>query len=428
MINHIYTSLTRLSWPILRILPHIRARQNKELNTRINERFGQSSIQKTSSKIIWIHGASNGEILSALPLVDYLINLPSKPTILMTTMTVTGANLVSKRTDPERVIHQFIPYDYPEWISRFHKNWAPDMVIWIESELWPNHLKYIRKNNIPAVLLNARLSDKSVRNWKKVQTSFHQMMSAFQIILAQTERDKTNLNMLGINHVLVESNLKDLSLPLPVDNYALKDLQSCKGNRPILLYGSTHDPEEKMAYDIHQKLKISFPSLLTIIVPRHPKRGENIATALNKEGASIALRSLKMSPRTNTDFYIADTLGELGLFYSLSDIVFVGNSMGCNPGGGHNLLEPAWFNCAIVSGDSLHNFSVQAQEMPAVNACRIVSSNEELYETFKVLLTNKNIQATLAHNAYTYVKDKQAIGLQHITNAIEPSCKKAGLL
>ena len=423
-----YTTLTRLSWPCLRILPWTRLRKGKEIKGRTEERFGKTNTPRPQGKIIWIHAASNGEALSALPLVNYLINLPSAPTILMTTMTVTAASLITQRTNSDNVIHQFIPYDHPAWIKRFHAHWSPDMVVWIESELWPNHLKAIQSLKIPTVLLNARLSDKSLRRWHHASQWFRNLMNTFTIILAQTERDKNNIESLGVTNVSVKGNLKDLSLPLPFDEFALQDLKNCIGKRPTLLYASTHDPEEEAACEIHSKLKAKFPDLLTIIVPRHPKRGHDIALTCKNNGYDVALRSLKMSPQIATDIYIADTLGELGVFYSLCSITFIGNSLGCKPGGGHNLLEPAWFDCAIVSGDDLHNFSVLAQEMPEVNACKIIHDKNDLYTTLKVLLEDIALQNTLASNALKYVASKQESGLKEIIKAIQPSCKSAGLL
>lgn len=429
MFETLYSFVVHVGRPYLYLLPHRRARKGKEIKTRIHERYGQSSEVRPDGRMIWIHAASNGETLSALPLIEYLTTLPSAPKILLTTMTVTAARLVENRTDAETVFHQFIPYDHPKWIARFHKKWLPDMVIWVESELWPHHLQHIKKSNIPAILLNARLSDRSVNRWKRVKRSFQSLMTVFNIILAQTERDKDNLLSLGIDNVHVKGNLKDLAHPLPFDEYALQDMQNCIGQRPVIVFASTHDPEEKVAANVHKRLKQDYPDLLTILIPRHPKRGEEIAEDLNNDGLSVALRSAKMSPRVKTDIYIADTLGELGLFFTFAPIVFIGNSMaGVKPGGGHNLLEPAWFDCAIISGDDLHNFSVLAKEMPESNACKIINNENELYNALKAFLENEESRKNLANNAYEYVAKKQNNGMQDIIAAIEPTCKTAGLL
>lgn len=429
MFEALYQSLVLISKPYLKVLPYIRARRGKECTERIPERFGMASTSRPKGKLVWIHAASNGETLSALPLIHHLEALPSSPTILVTTMTVSAAELIRKRTDSERIIHQFIPYDHPDWIARFHKHWTPDLVLWIESELWPMHLKKLRDNNKPAILLNARLSDKSVKRWQIVRKRFQDMMKAFDVILAQTERDCKNLQSLGLENVAVKGNLKNLALPLPYDGYALQDMQNCIGDRPVIAFASTHEPEETFAAELHLKLKADFPDLLTIIIPRHPKRGEQLAHTLKDPKLEVALRSLKMSPRPHTDLYIADTLGEMGLFYSLAPIVFVGNSIAdTKPGGGHNLLEPAWFDCAILSGSDLHNFSVLAEEMPQAEACQIVKDRDELYHALKTLLSDKETVTRMATNARSYVEEKQQNGLQNIISAIEPTCKTAGLL
>jgi 3-deoxy-D-manno-octulosonic-acid transferase len=428
MINYLYSLFSYGAWPVLRILPFIRAARGKEVKSRIAERFGKTDQKRPDGNVIWIHAASNGEALSALPLIDYFQSLDNPPHILMTTMTVTSANLIKKRITPNNVTHQFIPYDHPRWVKRFYNHWQPNMAIWIESELWPNHLKTLKDNHVPAILVNARLSDKSLGRWKKFDSSFKEMISCFNIILAQTQRDMDNIKSLGVTNLFMAGNLKDYAPALPFDTYAAADISSVIGARPTILFASTHAPEEVMAISIHIALKADFPNLLSIIVPRHPNRGEDIATLSLEKNLITARRSLKMSSRIDTDIYVADTLGELGLFYHLCPIVFIGNSMGTIPGGGHNLLEPAWHNCAILSGADLHNFSVLANEMPALNSCIIVNDYNNLKEKIKVLLEDKKLQETMADNARTYVLQKQSNGLQPIIDAIAPTCKSAGIL
>lgn len=409
-------------------LPRIRALKGKEKKHRISERFGKTTIKRPDGDIIWIHAASNGEALSALPLIGYFQSIDNPPHILMTTMTVTGADLITKRVAPENFTHQFIPYDHPSWVSTFHDYWKPVMALWIESELWPNHLSELKRRNIPSVLLNARLSDRSVKRWAKAKKWFQNMMSCFDIVLAQTERDQNNLQSLGIQNVSVKGNLKDLSPALPFDPHAADDIRAVIETRPCILFASTHSPEETIARDIHIALKKDIPNLLSIIVPRHPKRGEDIGNMMNKDDLTIARRSLKMSPRMDTDIYIADTLGEMGLFYHLCHVVFVGNSMGTKPGGGHNLLEPAWHQCAITSGDDVHNFSTQVKDLTDKNACIIVSDINELKDNLKSMLNNTELQISLSQNAYEYATIIQAQGLSTIIDAIEPTCQKAGML
>lgn len=425
MFQTVYSTLTYGAWPVLKLLGRYRTYKNKELSNRINERYGITSAPLSSKDTVWIHAASNGEALSAIAIINHFQSLPNPPHILMTTMTVTAANLIKQRVTSDNFTHQFIPYDHPKWINRFHKIWNIKMVIWIESELWPNHLKAITKKKIPAALLNARLSDRSVKRWALAKEWFNDITSCFDIILAQTARDAKNLESLGVSNVVTVGNLKDVSPALPYDNAAADDIRGVIEPRPTLLFASTHDPEEKLACDIHKDLKKLYPQLLSIIVPRHPVRGETIASALNIDDLNIARRSLKMSPRVNTDIYIADTLGELGLFYHLCPIVFIGNSLGTKPGGGHNLMEAAWHHCAIISGNDLHNFSTQAKEMPDQDACIIVNNAAQLADEFSKLLDSADIQATLSRNAYNYVTAKYNSGLTDILKAIEPTCQKA---
>jgi 3-deoxy-D-manno-octulosonic-acid transferase len=415
----LYRFITYCLWPALRVLPFIRLHQGKEVVERLYERFGKPTQLKTSQNVIWFHGASNGESLSALPLIHHMIETHPDAQILITTMTKTGAELMQKRLGEfENVVHQFIPYDQPAWVHRFHEYWQPSQVFWVESELWPNHLHEIKRRNIPAILINARLSDNSVRGWRKANAFFKSMMSTFHIVLAQTHRDANNLKSLGLNHAQCVGNLKDLTPALPFDPIAADDIRVQITSRPCVLFSSTHAPEEDMACRIHAQLKQAYPDLLSIIIPRHPKRGDAIAEHAAGEGFNVARRSLKMSPRLHVDIYVADTLGETGLFYHLCPIVFVGNSMGTKPGGGHNLLEPAWFDCAILSGDDLHNFSVQADEMPTHNACVIAGNEGELALACLSFLQDANRQTNFATNALDYVREKQKQGLGNILTAI----------
>jgi 3-deoxy-D-manno-octulosonic-acid transferase len=352
----LYKILSYLSWPFLVAIVFMRQKSGKDIPNRKKERFGISSKQRPTGKLIWIHAASNGEALSALPLVYLLQELPSAPTILFTTMTVTSAKLLEDRLPKDGCIHQFIPLDHPLWIKRFQDYWEPDMVIWVESELWPNHLLNLSKRNIPAILVNGRLSKTSAKRWGYAKSFFQNLLNVFSTILVQSPQDDLNFKDLGIKQSHYAGNLKDIALPLPFDPIALDDLNLCIGNRPILLFASTHLGEEEIAMNVHGTLKKEHPSLLSIIIPRHPNRAEEIKNTARDKKLNITQRSLMMSPRTDTDIYIADTIGEMGLFYTLCPIVFVGNSLFTKPGGGHNLLEPALLNCAILTGPDLFNF------------------------------------------------------------------------
>jgi len=436
ILSHLYRFLTWIAAPLMIVWIHWRVVHSKEDKLRIRERRGIASLPRPDDRpLVWIHAASNGEALSALPVIDYLRGLDSSPTILVTTMTVTGAQLMAKRLpqgEGGRCIHQYIPYDHPAWIRRFHDYWRPDAVLWIESELWPNHLRYIGALNIPAALLNARLSERSVRRWQWRSIAirwFRSLVSVFTVILAQTGRDKENFHVLGVSNVICAGNLKDLAPPLPHDPYALEDLALCVGIRPVILYACTHDGEEEIAAHIHRELKSHYENILSIIVPRHPKRARQLIDIMHKNGLKTACRSAKMSPRLDTDIYIADTLGELGLFYRFCDIAYVGNSLAhIKPGGGHNLMEPALLGCAIISGNNLHNFSVLAKEMPQARACILVKNREELMDALIMLMEDQQKRNSLIDNALHYANDKRSNGLDNILNSCESIFKNARLI
>lgn len=423
-----YKILSYLSWPFLVTNAYMRKKRGKDIASRINERFGHPTKKRPDGRLIWIHAASNGEALSALPLIHILNELPSAPTILFTTMTVTSAKLLEKRLPKDNCIHQFIPFDHPCWVERFHHYWKPDMAIWIESELWPNHLHELGKNNIPAILANARLSKTSTKRWALLKGFFQSMMDNFETILVQSPKDQDNFNTLGITNTHYAGNLKDIALPLPFDPIALDDLNLCIGNRPILLFASTHAGEEDIAIATHKQLKEKHPTLLTIIIPRHPNRAEQINEMIVQNNLTGSQRSLRMSPRTDTDIYLADTIGEMGLFYTLCPIVFVGNSLFTKPGGGHNLMEPALLNCAILTGPDLFNFSVQAEEMPKSDACIIVDNQQNLANQMDQLITDKTRYIKLSENAYAYASQKQALGMDNILIHCESIFQNARLL
>jgi 3-deoxy-D-manno-octulosonic-acid transferase len=423
-----YRIISILLWPFLKILASLRLRKGKEIQGRLLERYGRTDKPRPVGKLVWFHAASNGEALSTLPLIHAIQELPSAPTILVTTMTVTAAKIMEQRMPSEGCTHQFISYDHPSWVNRFLSHWTPDMVVWTESELWPNHLQAIKQRQIPAMLVNARLSKKSMVRWSKFGSFFHQIMDVFDVVLAQSPKDLDHFEQLNIDSASYVGNLKDIALPLPHDSIAFDDMRLNIAGRPTLLFASTHKGEEEIAAQCHKNLKDKHPNLLTIIIPRHPNRAEDIMTLVQNQSLNVAMRSLKMSPRRDTDIYLADTLGELGLFYRLCPIVFVGNSMNTKPGGGHNLMEAALLDCAIISGDDLHNFSIMADEMPKSDACKIVSNIDELTNTFSLFLDNPDEQKKYAENAHAYAAQKQAHGIDQIMTSCKPVFQTAQLV
>ena len=273
MILSLYRGLTTVAAPLIDRYLKKRLAKGKEHPTRFPERLGQASIARPDGKLVWLHGASVGESVSLLPLIDRIQKTYPDFTVLLTTGTVTSAALMEKRL-PQNVLHQFIPVDRLPFVRGFLNHWKPDLAIWSESELWPNLICEINTRNIPMALINARMSANSEKNWNRFSGLIKTLLSAFDICLTQTEADETRYKKFGARHVESIGNLKYASDALPANMDELEKLQAQIGQRPMWLAASTHPGEEILCARLHQRLKQQFPDLLSIIAPRHPERGD----------------------------------------------------------------------------------------------------------------------------------------------------------
>ena len=354
MMQRLYRALTVLATPLIALYLGRRKALGKEDPERFRERLGVAGIERPLGRLVWVHGASVGEALAALPLIGRILESHPELHILVTTGTVTSARLMAERL-PGRALHQYAPIDRPDAVRGFLDHWRPDLAIWIESEFWPNLLADTQARGVPMILVNGRMSDRSYRRWMLMRGVIRRLLGGFALCLAQSDNDAERLGDLGATEVLTVGNLKSAAAALPADPAALDALRDALGSRPRWLAASTHAGEETIAAACHRDLTPAHPGLVTIIVPRHPERGPTIATGLRKIGLTVALRSAGDRITERTDIYIADSLGELGLFYRLADIAFVGGSL--VPHGGQNLLEPARLDCAILHGPHMANFA-----------------------------------------------------------------------
>ncbi len=361
-----------------------RTLRGKEEAGRITERFGKSSYGRPKGKLLWIHASSVGEANSVLALINQTKKQFPQLNILLTTGTVTSAALMKQRL-PAGVLHQFAPIDTPEATERFIRHWLPDVVWFVESELWPNLIDAAKRYFCLMALINARMSERSFHNWKKYHNVANEMLSSFQLCFAQSEQDAVRLRALGAQKVMTTGNLKYDAPLLPCDEGELLTMKTALASRSLWLAASTHPSEEKMVAEVHQQLSKMHPNLLTVIVPRHPERGADIARELQAYG-KVALRSQKDAITSDTAFYIADTLGELGLFYRLCEIAFMGGSLVKH--GGQNPLEPAQLACAILTGIHTHNFRDIYIEMAAQRAVAVVKDTTQLAASLHELFTN----------------------------------------
>lgn len=385
---YIYQWLMTRSAGLLNQILKKRVKRGKEDSTRLDERRGISARVRPAGRLIWLHAASVGESQSALILINALLRHDPKLNILVTTVTQTSAGMMRDNL-PKNAFHQFVPLDHPEWIARFLDHWKPDGALWIESELWPCTLAAIKARGIPAALINARLSDRSFRRWSWLGQSMHRILSCFDLILAQTHQDAERFRSFGHDAVIYSGNLKHSAAPLPHDEEALKLIAAKTHNRPICVYASTHKGEEAMVMRLHQIIANAHPEFLSIIIPRHPNRGEGIEALAQDMGLNAMRRAAGHAlPTSETQIYIADTMGELGLFYRLSPIVYIGRSLSDDGGGGHNPIEAAQLNCAIIHGAYTQNLQEIYDDMADQDAAICVGDETALLDKLRMLLEN----------------------------------------
>ena len=352
--------------PLLPFYLRRRVTKGKEIAERLAERQGHGAA-RPSGRLVWCHAASNGEALSLLPLLEALAERDQTLFFLVTTGTVTSAQLLEQRLTPAlaaRTQHRFLPLDVPRWVARFLAGWRPDLAVIVESELWPNMLAAVGRQGVPLALINARMSARSARGWGWAPGFARALLGRFALILAQTEADAQRFAVLAGRAVPCWGNLKYAAPPLPADPAELARLTLAWAGRPVWLAASTHPGEDEVILAAHRRLAPSHPGLLTVIVPRHPARGPDIAALAGD--LSVARRRAGQDAVPGVAVYVADTLGELGLFYRLARAALIGGSL--VPHGGQNPLEAARLGCPIITGPHHFNFSEIITRLRAAHA------------------------------------------------------------
>jgi 3-deoxy-D-manno-octulosonic-acid transferase len=322
-----------------------RVERGKEDPARLAERFGESSRPRPAGPVIWVHGASVGELLSVIPLIERLGGKGF--TVVCTSGTVASASMAEQRLPPG-AIHQYVPLDIPRFVDRFFDHWRPALALFAESDLWPNLIATCTERNIPLIVVNGRLSERSVQRWRFSPGAIAWLLRCFDLCLAQSAADAARFRDLGAPRITTTGNLKlDVPEP-PADPEQLQALRAAIGQRTVIAAVSTHPGEETQVIEAHRRLRGSFPGLLTMIAPRHPDRGPGIVEIAGAAGLGAVLRSQGRLPQSGDEIYIVDTLGELGLVYRLAPIVFVGGSLANQ--GGHNPIEAVKLGAAILHG------------------------------------------------------------------------------
>jgi 3-deoxy-D-manno-octulosonic-acid transferase len=416
-----YRGVTSVLEPAVLGLLYWRQRKGREDRTRLGERQGYPSRQRPKGHLIWVHGASIGETLSLLPVVERLTQRGLS--VLVTSGTRTSAALIARRLPPGAV-HQFVPLDVPRYIRRFLKHWQPDLALVAESEIWPNTVMALDERQIPLILVNGRISDRSFQRWQKLPGIIRTLLERFALCLAQTPDDAERLARLGAPRVVMTGNLKFDAPPPPADPRVVAHLSGLVAGRPVWLAASTHAGEESAIIAVHRALAARHPHLLTIIAPRHPHRGPEVAAIAAQAGLRAARRSEGMHPDRATDVYVADTVGEMGLFYRLSPVVVMGGSLVAH--GGQNPIEPAKLGAAILHGPHVHNFEDVYAAIDDARGALMVKDSAALARAVSELLANTALTRDMARAA---VEAVQALGgaVDRTMQSIEPFIVQAKL-
>ncbi len=409
MLEFILTKFYYFIWilltPFIPLITIYRILNRKEEIHKIKEKFGLNNYKRPEGNLIWINAASLGEARSAIPLIKEILKYNVK--ILFTTVTITSAKHIKSILEDinnKKIIHQYSPIDHPFVLWLFYKNWKPNSVILVESEIWPNIIIKSFKNNIPIILIQGRMSQKSYKKWHILKKFSKNLFTKLSLVIAQDNQNSERYKKLGAKNVLQPINLKNkLNAPKMTSNKEIEIINSIN-DKLVLLFASIHeDIEDEAAILAHIKAKEIYPELITIVVPRHPNNIKNILNLSKTKNLNIVIRNSLNLPNSSTDIYIVNTIGELGSFYKISNICFIGGSLSNK--GGHNLIEPALEKCAIIFGPDVSN-QKSTSKILLDNKCAIqINSLEELENTIIDLISNKEKINYLANKAYEIIEE-----------------------
>lgn len=372
----LYRFATGLAAPLAPAVLSSRARKGKEDESRIGERLGQPSLPRPVGELVWLHAASVGESRVALTLASTLIEARPGLSVLLTSGTVTSAALVGREASPG-IIHQYVPADTPAAAARFMAHWKPDLAVFVESELWPNLIIEARRSGANLALVNARMNESSLRRWQRWQRSGKALVSQFDWISPADGRTARGLGRLLDRKLSVSGNLKLEILPAMPSRDKLEAARAIVNGRPLWVAASTHAGEEEIILDAHQRILASRDDALLILAPRHPDRGDSLAALLDARALAFARRSQREAPRRDMPVWLADTLGEMSLWYELAPVAMVAGSL--KPGiGGHNPIEATQLGCSVISGPWRDSFSDVYDAYEAHNAVTTVQDAGEL--------------------------------------------------
>lgn len=414
----LYTTLFFIGIPLIIVRLIWRGFSANAYWQRWSERFGKSPAILEDISLIWLHAVSVGEVEACRPLVKHLHTEYPDHQLLITTMTPTGSERV-KLLFEDTVFHCYLPYDLPFAINRFLNLTKPQFGIIMETEIWPNLLHYCKQRDIPLVLANARLSERSAKGYARFPEFIKETLQNLPLIAAQGQDDRKRFQQLGANieNVHAIGNLKyEITLPPSLTEQADAMRHIWDSNRPVWVAASTHEGEEEMVINASQQVRALFPDLLVIIVPRHPQRFGRVAALASKAGVKTLRRSEQQACPSDIQILIVDTMGELPLFYAASDVAFVGGSL--VPHGGHNVLEPAALGRAIVTGPHYFNFNEITADFLRADAAIEISDTQSLADITIKLLQNPQQRAQMGEAALQLIAGSQSTST-HLINLIK---------
>jgi len=397
----LYRSFGGFLEPLAPLLLARRARAGKEEAARLHERLGRPKLPRPLGRLAWLHGASVGESLSLLPLIAALRAERPGLALLVTSGTVASAEMMAKRL-PARVLHQYAPVDAPGSARRFVAHWRPDLVVFVESELWPNLILEAEASGARLALLSARMSEASLKRWRRAPGAAKRLVRAFSLVQAQDETTARGIVALG-GRDDGRLNLKAAADPLPTDEVALAAAREAAGGRPILLAASTHPGEDEMALQAFTPLQGRPDRPILVIVPRHPVRGPTVAELAAQHGLRARRQGAGQPFDGQAEVHVADGLGELGMWFRLAKAALVAGSL-LPDIGGHNPLEPALLGCPVISGRNVVNWAALYGELDGEGLIAWAEDAPSLYSAFKAALDGDPTVSARAERARLYAE------------------------
>jgi 3-deoxy-D-manno-octulosonic-acid transferase len=434
--HDLYTWLFRLALPLMLFYLWWRGRADTAYRKRWRERFGSVISHQDTEKCsdgavrIWIHSASVGETLATIPLIKTLAARHPQWQWLVTTTTPTGSQRVHEALGPilnERLLHYYIPFDLPEFLSPFINDLRPSILIIMETELWPNLLAVCNKRKISTILVNGRLSAKSARGYARFSGLSRKMLGHITQVLTQYPADAERFVDLGMPIERIKA-VGSIKFDLHVNSDMLSNAEVLsnqwrgKNHRQVLLAASTHNGEDELLLDAYEILRKNFPDLLLVLVPRHPVRADSVARLCKDRGLNTVRRSEGTAPKIDDQILLGDTLGELLCFYGACDVAFVGGSL--VPVGGHNMIEPAAWGIPVVCGPHLHNFSTVSSLIQESGGLAVAETPQQLADKIADWLSNKEERIAAGNNAQQVaLRNSGALG-RTVTEIEELMCAK----